>query len=73
MRSQNGEFYALHDRKKGIDSSKSEDEMGLTNEIHTNNITERRQPQDGGEDGSSLDHHMNIMVKRDVRLTETSL
>lgn len=44
--------------------------MGLTNEFRSGHSNPRT--QDSGEDGVSTDHHMNIIVKRDVVLTESA-
>ncbi|KAH8805115.1 hypothetical protein F5884DRAFT_440581 [Xylogone sp. PMI_703] len=63
LRSQNGDFYALTDRSKDQHSkdNKSEDEIGLTNEIRGSERRANEHIEDGmGGKG------MNIIVKRDV-------
>lgn len=71
LRSQNSDFYALNDRKIKL-VNKSDDEMGLTNEFRGG---QRATPNhdDSGDDGGLAGHHMNIMVKRDVVLTESAV
>lgn len=66
LRSQTGEFYALKSHNM---NNKSDDEMGLTNDFRGGG---GHPPSHYGDDSASTDNRMNIIVKHDVVMTESS-
>lgn len=68
--SRNGGFYALHSRTKDPHKNKSDDELGLRNDIKSDHD---HQPQDRSKDSMAFDSQNAIIVKRDIEWSSTSV